>query len=372
MKTKMIIFTLLGVFLLSCSRNPDEQVQVIHVNVNSNQHAALTDRIDIREIISLDHTHPLGEVRKALAFEGRYYLLDKSSDEIFGFDQDGHFLFRLSDKGKGPDEYIFIQNFYLDPLDHQIRILSGDGKVLSYTFSGEQAASPVDSCGFGSPMDAVQLNDGAVAVYGLGPSYNLFVQKKDAASGNYYMPFIGVRDMTFSDKAFASGKNEVLFCHGTNDSIYEIGTESSPVKAKYYIDFGANRIDPSMYLTNPDAVEKVYTQRTVATKLDDLNETPDFLLFSYLVFDPKKQTDVKKHFIIYEKGAKKVLNMTDDEGLLPVSDVVQGNLFLSLVLPVRILTTGHQTAVREKLANYMTSHQITEESNPLLVLWTLK
>lgn len=371
MKAKNFIYYLLGLIVVSCIQQPENEMQVLKVNINANQGKDFEKEIEIKEVIPLDNVQPIGSVRKVLFHQDKYFILDNSSDQIFCFDGKGHLDFKISDKGKGPNEYISIQNFFINSFDKQLEILSGDGKVLEYTTDGVLIGLRSDSCGFDMVMDGIQLSSESVAFYGLGPTNNLYVQANNSLNNRYFVPFVMERDMSFSDKAFSMREGSALFCHGMNDSIYEVSS-AHPVRAKYYVDFEQNKINPELYINTPAAVEKIYKEKIVATKLDDLNESLDFLFFSYLVFDPANQMDVKKQFVAYEKKQQQLINFQEGNGLFPIYDIIHDQSFLSLVFPVQIMDDGYKSDVEKQLAAYMKDHNIKVDSNPLILIWGKK
>ncbi len=373
MKKNIPIFCFLCMVLFSCSVNNQEFVQVIEIDVKSENIESLQNRAVIEEIIPLDNHQPIGQTRKILFYKNNFFLLDKSTNEVLCFDKTGTYLFKISNQGKGPEEYIFIQNFFIDGYNHQINIISGDGKIFSYSAdTGKLLQIQPDITGSLSVIDAAQISENTKAIYGLGPDFNLYISENENPNANKYIPFNEIRDMTFSDKAFSDNKKGILFCHGTNDSIYSIDKSGNKITPRYYIDFLQYKIDPDLYFTNPKAVEAKYEKNVIATKLDDLNESNDFLLFSYLLFNPKNPMEAKKQFAIYDKNKKEVLNLQDDYCLFPVSDISGKNSFLSLVFPSQIILSKHKNRTTEMLSKYITENEINENSNPLIIKWTIE
>jgi len=281
-------------------------------------------------------------------------------------------MFKISDKGKGPDEYIFIQNFFIDSFNNQIKVLSGDGKIISYSpVNGSHISTKANNNGFVMFMDGVQLSKESEALYTLGPKFNMVITEQNKPDKNL-IPFIEQRDMGFSDKAFSIYKNSILFCHGTNDSIYTISSSGNKIKAGYYIDFKQNKIDPNLYLSSPAMVENRFKEQTIATKLDNLSEADDYLSFSYLLFNPNNAMAVQKQFVIYSKSSQTALNIKGDCYLLPIQDIASGNIFVSLVSPIQIMNPKNNYFKEEKLMQFIENKNIPEDSNPLVILWRIK
>ncbi len=372
MKTStFIIICVLGFAIFSCKSESIDTLTVIPIEIQSDNLNIFEEKAYIKEIISTENSHPIGELSKSLYSDGKIFILDKAMDEILIFDNAGKYLSKISDKGNGPDEYIYIQNFYLSKSENTINVLSGDGKILSYNFNGENLKETGSDSGFEMVMDAEELPNGSIAFYGLGPSHNLYIKDTESNEGAYHISFIPDRDMSFSNKSFASVDTNTLFCFGMNDSIYQITTDNT-ILPKYYIDFGGNSIPSQLYLSNPDAVANLYEEKVLATKLDDLNQSNDYLTFSYMIFDPKNMMDVKTKYAVYEKKEGTVFNIPEETILFPTSDVIDENYFLSVIPPVQITTNTGNGKINKKLTQYIAENNISEEDNPLLVIWEIK
>ncbi|WP_036984643.1 6-bladed beta-propeller [Prolixibacter bellariivorans] len=105
MKISILFMVVLGVFFTSCVNQSEKGNSLVNIRVNVNQNANLDKQVTIQKIVPLDSTVPIGKVRKLSVYDDHYYLLDKSSDEILCYDENGHFKFKISDKGKGQRIY---------------------------------------------------------------------------------------------------------------------------------------------------------------------------------------------------------------------------------------------------------------------------
>lgn len=80
----------------------------------------------------------IGEVKKMIVWNNRYYIWDQLTEAIFCFDSRGNFIFKLNKRGEGPEEYSNISDFTMDMENGNICIYSNmTGATNIYTKNGE-------------------------------------------------------------------------------------------------------------------------------------------------------------------------------------------------------------------------------------------
>jgi hypothetical protein len=112
---KLCIFLIFTVFL-SCSKKGKENSINLGSTVfpweqSDEQIASLFDTI---EYIPLE-AHPDGlfkQADKLIIYDNKYVIFDYfGQNQLNVFDRDGHFLYKIGKKGRGPGEYVGIRNF---------------------------------------------------------------------------------------------------------------------------------------------------------------------------------------------------------------------------------------------------------------------
>lgn len=80
----------------------------------------------------------LGKISKVIYYNDTIYVMDKSvSKAVFLFNQDGKFISKIGNIGKGPGEYINISDFCLDKKDNRVMLINSDYKcIYSYFKDG--------------------------------------------------------------------------------------------------------------------------------------------------------------------------------------------------------------------------------------------
>jgi hypothetical protein len=70
-------------------------------------------------------------------FNGKYFLNDRQQLAVFCFDSEGKYLFKIQKRGQGPDEYMWLDDFTVDPFNNQLILLDAFGAILLYDLEGK-------------------------------------------------------------------------------------------------------------------------------------------------------------------------------------------------------------------------------------------
>lgn len=98
----------------------------------------LKDIVDSIEYVVLETTDSclLSDILCAKR-DGDFYFV-RDTKGLYIFDREGRFLNEISNRGPGPEEYIYLDNFYLDRDKKQVcLILSAQKRILRYDYRGK-------------------------------------------------------------------------------------------------------------------------------------------------------------------------------------------------------------------------------------------
>ena len=92
----------------------------------------LSEMLDSEEFIQLETLDEclISDINKLIAINNKYYIYDRVEDVIFIFSKDGKFLNKISEKGRGPGQYISIACFDVNPKTNEINILDLNSKRM--------------------------------------------------------------------------------------------------------------------------------------------------------------------------------------------------------------------------------------------------
>ena len=134
---QIIILTIVGTFLLSCSHG-DRQMSSPFINLDRQDKVSIFDIFESVDLVLLETTDEslISRISQVVHFNDRYYALDRAQSILFCFDSTGNFLFKISNQGQGPEEYIRIDNFNIDPHNNQLLLLEPWGVLHAYDLEG--------------------------------------------------------------------------------------------------------------------------------------------------------------------------------------------------------------------------------------------
>ncbi len=127
------------IFIASCNNRQVEYVtysslqQIINVPLEETNN---NDFIESANYIFLDSKFPIGKISRILFFKNNIYIHDRITDQIVVFSMKGKYLFHINQKGKGPGQYLKLNDFTIDETRNSIMIFDGySGKILSYSIA---------------------------------------------------------------------------------------------------------------------------------------------------------------------------------------------------------------------------------------------
>lgn len=138
MNKKNIILLLLIVCFTMCKQKTPQSDHFIAVDMDRPETVSFFDYFSSIELVQLENSSNalVSAISKFIVFKDNFYLLDKRQCVIFVFNQTGEYLFKIDNKGNGPGEYSFIQDFNINPFSGNIELLEPYGSVHIYDLSG--------------------------------------------------------------------------------------------------------------------------------------------------------------------------------------------------------------------------------------------
>ena len=140
MKVLFILFLFSFVFLLDgCNTENTEKSYTIHADFDKENKVSFSDIFAKIELIPLETNEQslIKNITKVVVHDNNYYLLDYQRSEILTYDSAGNFLFKISDRGEGPQEYINISDFSIDKNTQKLLLLSAvNNSMYEYDLRG--------------------------------------------------------------------------------------------------------------------------------------------------------------------------------------------------------------------------------------------
>ncbi len=145
MKTRLLIFSI--IIFCFCSRKSthekDISDSVLRIDLLSEAEAKVTklsefaENIDYIPLQTTESSLIDRSILKIVNIDKKTYVKNSGfGGEIMCFDMNGKFLYKISNTGRGPEEYTFITDFDISSDDKNLIILSGSNhKLLIYNIS---------------------------------------------------------------------------------------------------------------------------------------------------------------------------------------------------------------------------------------------
>ncbi|RXF71827.1 6-bladed beta-propeller [Arcticibacter tournemirensis] len=146
MMIRTVLFYLTIVLCVGCAldnkRNDMTAKKIIRLDLSRDSKDVFkTGLIDDVQIISLKSEDALlGDIRKVLKYGDRIYLTDLDrTQSVFVYDTLGHFINLISKVGKGPEEYIQLEDIFVNSDDSTLNLVSRiDKKIHVYDLDGKR------------------------------------------------------------------------------------------------------------------------------------------------------------------------------------------------------------------------------------------
>ena len=295
--------------------------------------------------------------------ESYIFIQDYQQQVVFRFDKDGKFLNRIGSRGRGPMEYISIEDFEINPVDSEIEILSQQGKMVRYNYDGTFESSH-------------NYDKNATSFINTGNNYWFFLSawqigderlikiSKDGIISKKFLPNKMNWIPISLDRNFSKCGDTFTFKEMYYQSVYQI-TEDGPVE-KTIIDFGIYQIPEQSYSKEFDmAMEELNTNGWIT--IDKYLENDQYIyLFFWLWKSDEKDTNF--HWLINKKTKNSVLQHFTTENplyeMMQEAKLLTSNNKLIFLADAQMLKTCTDTFFNTS-TNFKSS--LSEDDNPVII-----
>ena len=362
---KLIIY-LAFIYLCSCqeSHNNGKREEYIHIGLKQRDKTSIYDIFSKIEVIPLETRNEslLTRIEKIDLFENRIYVFDFKLSSIFIFDDSGCFLHKISNIGKGPEEYTNLSDFQINKNKKELIALSAvDNALFIYDLEGnfikKKKLPKYDKAAY-KTMNI--LNNDTIAFWTFDYSNRM----------KYYsMSLDSVIHEDFPEEGkdiFCPYEFQIQNClsRGITNTVFTL--EDGYTKALYTWDFGKNNDVEKIKI--PDLQEnaiqwakKIYAS-DILNYVISLQGKNDKYKYAQLVIKDKQinvfYDEKKKSPIIFEKTE-------EGANLYPIYWTDEYMIGLARPSIEKIIPKGLQNqGIKIKI------DQLSDESNPFLIKYT--
>jgi len=388
---KIIIST--GIILLSACQN-NQTAKVSHTVQNvitiepkkfDVKEGLMAKYIDTMMYIPLETNDTVicGQIEQLYRYNHKFYMFDRTTDAIFIFDEKGKFIKKIANKGRGPQEYIKIDNYAFDKNSGNSYIsCARSQKILEYNEWGELIRTM--PCKFIISSLYVLSPDTFLMYGGNFPNETIFKEtypQQDRlvvfnAISNEYKPlglnwtYDGNYITSGMDKNFFHCEDTISFIEKFGNSVYRLDTSNNKLVCRYDIDFGKYNL-PYDFNTPPGEFKELVKSSKSKARIFNILENKDLVYiyysFSGLMFNS-----------LYYKSQKQTLNIgpawiNEKDGVsMPHFYSVDHNCFIGII-EVSVLRS-----IWENTDNRLSPHlksliaRMQETDNPCVVVVKFK
>ena len=382
MKKKLIVTRLLIVLLSFCvcsigCKRVEADSLTITIDLSESNDLFSSDIIESVQLIELETNEVslIGNLGRIIITENEIFMLNNpnprsSQMSILRFGIDGQFLNSIGRTGKGPGEFIGVNDFFVNKKTEQVELVCSQNNMLLFKVTGEYSGQvknpnkiPVNSF--------IKTNESNYFIYG-GPNngfdnHRIYLIDSDGEIIKKYLGQETNLSPIANDNNFILSGNDIIFRESFNDTIYRLNNEG--IEPYYVFEFGNYSLPKDMDLsTDPSAINN-------CAILALLHENKDYMLSAFFIYG----SNLPLSFILKSKitGNKRLISMPEESEFLASFDgpgyLTDNNEIVFLLQPIDIKFNSAKLMKIPMMDELLTKIlPVDENSNPFLVMAKIK
>jgi len=205
-------------------------------------HGKVSDLFSINKLIPLEASDKslINFIDKVKVASDRIFIYDYKSQRLLQFKNNGDFLRQIGQRGKGPGEYLELNDFEIDPKNEIVYLLDYK-RIHSYSFKGDYIGTNKTEY-FGYKI--VLSNDNGFFFYGARMDDKLIVTNPKFRLQATYFPYSPAYEVD-NLYSFSQLADKTFFHLPRIDTIYEI-INGSPVPS-FFVNFNGRNFTSEDY-----------------------------------------------------------------------------------------------------------------------------
>lgn len=306
--SQIFITIISSLFFISCDSSiKNQSIETIKVDIKTEPvEVEFEDYFDSQIVIALETNENsiFSNIDRISFYEHKIFILDRKLNSVLVFNENGSFLYKIKNIGRGPSEYTSLMDFTIDEKNKNI-ILYTDKPYGLYIHKMDGAF--VKKVRLDNLYYNISSTDGEILFLNkdVNRKYLLFDYDIDSNKESVFLE-INDRDETYSkygiDSPLLTRDKKIHLSFPYSETIYEKNKKS--VQAKYYVDFGTKKMPEDIYKTKPNFKElfEYGEAHDFGYGICDFRESKDYITFNYqltnLVIYSKKNKTSKTVSII--------------------------------------------------------------------------
>jgi hypothetical protein len=375
--TTRIVLLSFCVCSIGCQRASEDSHKIIVDFSESNDlfNSGIIESIQLIELETNEESL-IGMPGRILVTENEIFILNNpnigsSQMNILRFGIDGQFLNSIGQTGKGPGEFMGVNDFFVNKNTEQIELVCSHNQMLLFKVTGEYSGEiknpnkiPVNSF--------IKSNEGNYFIYG-GPNngfdnHRIYLVDSEGEIINKYLEQETNLSPIANENNFIQSGNEILFRESFNDTIYRLNNEG--IVPYYIFEFGDYSLPKDIHLSTD-----FFSAINDCAMPVLLYENKDYMLSAFFIFG----SNLPLSFIIKNKisGNTKLISMPEELEFVASFDgpgyLTDNNEIVFLLHPIDIQLNSAKLTKMPMMDQLLPDVQpVYENSNPFLVMAKIK
>ena len=135
---RILLFIIILSSCLSCLDKKNTKASGL-IDLNRIDRVSVNDLFESIELVQLETTDEclIAHATKIIFYNDRYYVFDVRQQAIFCFNSAGKFVFKISNRGQGPEEYLNLEDFNIDSYNRHLLLLVPFGSLVTFDADGK-------------------------------------------------------------------------------------------------------------------------------------------------------------------------------------------------------------------------------------------
>lgn len=278
-------FVIMTFSLTSCDNRTTEQFDVTEININPSsvtQNFAFDKKFKLKQVIPISGQtdFKIADIKRIYAIDSLLFVWDESTQSLWRLDRTGKLLGKIGDKGHSENEYINLDDVYIDANSSSVFLLDNSSqKILCFDSDGDI-------------KDVIKISEWAMGASVIGNTVWLesdgqnsnasLLLKTDKESGQVreeFFKLINNRELPIiGEKTFSSISNgEALFSSPYLYSIYSV--DENGISPVFHINIEGTTFDDKD-LTS-DYTQNILKSDNYYGRIKDVFKLREHLFFTF-------------------------------------------------------------------------------------------
>lgn len=326
------------------------------------------------EYIIPDSSSMISRVRKVKVIDSLIFIFDRNLQKVIALNEQGRMICEISNRGKGPGEFVRIDDFCYNEKLGTINIYSIiQDKIYTYNLKGNF----INETEIDGNYDAIEYVDGMFVFFnGVPYKDNKFFVTTYDIKDEHFKKYMEIpytiepgEDRTYALRHyFQKFKDELSLSIPGQSKIYTI--ENDTIGVKYNIHFGDNsKLHQGYYPTSFEQIRK--QSKGNVSWIMGYYESEQFITISFIRNNSTEMilySKISGNYINYSGGA-----IINDLNGFPVSIVsIYDNYLLTLVYPMVVEKKYNKGGLAINKIRDTEREKIMENENPIFVRYKIK